>query len=172
MTTWTRSELKEKAKSGLHHNYWKSVLAGLLLIIALGAGGAVSSGLSLPDTFKTLNETRSITYQEDSGTPGSDGYWEDWSYEGGARSSGESDPFGPAHFDDHNRLLPENGTLFGAGAYWYGFVFGLLVLAAYCRGDRDRMRHPSSQSSGDGSKPFYADQSASAIGHQGSRICI
>ncbi|MCI1306293.1 MAG: DUF975 family protein [Lachnospiraceae bacterium] len=130
MTTWTRSELKEKAKSGLHHNYWKSVLAGLLLIIALGAGGAVSSGLSLPGTFKTLNETRSITYQEDSGTPGSDGYWEGWSYEGGARSSGESDSFGSAHFDDHNRLLPENGTLFGAGAYWYGFVFGLLVLAA------------------------------------------
>ena len=41
---WTRRELKEKAKEAFKINYWKCVLAALLLSV-LGVGvGAVSSG--------------------------------------------------------------------------------------------------------------------------------
>ncbi|MGN0708115.1 MAG: DUF975 family protein [Faecalibacterium sp.] len=39
---WTRQELKEKGKAAFKRNYWKSVVAGLVVLLTTGA--AVSSG--------------------------------------------------------------------------------------------------------------------------------
>ncbi len=45
---WTRAELKDKAKKGLSYNYWKMVLASLLITILVGGGASASgSGASL-----------------------------------------------------------------------------------------------------------------------------
>lgn len=40
---WTRKELKEKGKAGMHRNYWKTVLVSLILMIAVG-GMSFSAG--------------------------------------------------------------------------------------------------------------------------------
>ena len=39
---WTREELKTNAKATLKQNYWKSVLAGLVLSICVGSGAAAA----------------------------------------------------------------------------------------------------------------------------------
>ena len=43
---WTRSELKEKAKSALNHNYWKVVLVTLIVFMIGASGGSVSPSSS------------------------------------------------------------------------------------------------------------------------------
>lgn len=40
---WSRKELKEKAKRCVSMNYWKGVLAGLLLVVLCGGGGSAGS---------------------------------------------------------------------------------------------------------------------------------
>lgn len=45
METWSRKELKEKAKIRLKANYWKAVLVGLLALV-IGGGTSVASGAS------------------------------------------------------------------------------------------------------------------------------
>ena len=42
MRTWTRKELKEKAKCRLKANYWKSVLVGMLTLLIVGSAAGVS----------------------------------------------------------------------------------------------------------------------------------
>lgn len=58
---WERSSLKRKGKARFLANYWKCVLAALVLIIALGGGGGSSSGGSassdLGESMKELSET-------------------------------------------------------------------------------------------------------------------
>lgn len=41
---WTRTGLKESAKTALRANYWACVLAGLIFIVITGAGSAASAG--------------------------------------------------------------------------------------------------------------------------------
>ena len=42
---WTRAELKERAKTAFKSNYWKSVIAGLVMAFtAGGVGGSVRTG--------------------------------------------------------------------------------------------------------------------------------
>ena len=56
---WTRAELKEKGRSRFTANYWKCVLAALLLSIVAGgssgsAGGGYSGGGSSRESFKEV----------------------------------------------------------------------------------------------------------------------
>ena len=39
---WDRKELKASAKANLKRNYWKAVVASLVLMFATGSGGAAS----------------------------------------------------------------------------------------------------------------------------------
>lgn len=41
---WTRTGLKESAKTALRANYWACVLAGLIFMVITGAGSAASAG--------------------------------------------------------------------------------------------------------------------------------
>lgn len=136
MITWTRSELKEEAKSGLYRNYWKSVLAGILLTIALGTGGIVSYSINLPLTLKRLSDSGSFSYQIDSEWPDSDNYWDDdWDFGGNHLPYGE---YGSYSSGEHGiRSVGERGSHSGAASgvrtdyslsdmYYFGF-FGMLL---------------------------------------------
>ena len=48
MISWTRSDLKWRAKQAFRKNYWSAVLVSLVLAIVLASGGkgAVQSGAS------------------------------------------------------------------------------------------------------------------------------
>ncbi|MCR4617946.1 MAG: DUF975 family protein [Lachnospiraceae bacterium] len=43
---WTRREVKARGKEAMHKNYWKFVLASLLLGLVVGSAGGASSGVS------------------------------------------------------------------------------------------------------------------------------
>lgn len=47
---WERATIKRMAKERLHFNYWKMVLAGLILSLAIGSGVSIGSG-SFSDGF-------------------------------------------------------------------------------------------------------------------------
>jgi uncharacterized membrane protein len=111
MITWTRSELKEQAKSGLQRNYWKSVLAGLLLTIALGAGGIISYSIDLPLAMKNLGRQSYYSYENDSNYPESDFYPNDnWNFDGGNL------PYGQYGSYNGSGSVSENAAGTGAGS--------------------------------------------------------
>lgn len=62
---WERSSLKERAKQVFKANYWKCVLAALVLMIALGGGGGSSAGGSsssnISDDIKEVTDSVSGT---------------------------------------------------------------------------------------------------------------
>lgn len=58
---WTRKELKEKAKKALKKNYWKAVVAGLLVMVVTGSLG-LSTGVTFSDTSYSESD---IYYEED-----------------------------------------------------------------------------------------------------------
>lgn len=64
---WTRKELKEKAKKALNKNYWKAVIAGVLLLLATGSLG-MSSGYTFSDTGYSDSDTyyeEEFVFEED-----------------------------------------------------------------------------------------------------------
>jgi hypothetical protein len=54
---WNRSDLKARAKLAIKHNYWKSVLVALILMILVGGTGSSTSSTS----SNTSNSTSSST---------------------------------------------------------------------------------------------------------------
>lgn len=63
MTTWTRADLKSRAKETLHRNYWRMVLVGFIMMVATGGfnGGSGRSFSSLQESFSQSSNTSSIT---------------------------------------------------------------------------------------------------------------
>lgn len=65
---WTRKQLKTKAKAAFKANYWRSVLAAILLTMAVGNGtaSAISSASSSASTAtqSIINDTYSEDYYE------------------------------------------------------------------------------------------------------------
>ena len=58
---WTRAQLKERAKIAFKTNYWKSVVAGLVMAFtAGGVGGSIRSG---GQAFGTAGGSTSIDIQ-------------------------------------------------------------------------------------------------------------
>lgn len=53
---WNRKDLKINAKASLKQNYWKAVVASLLLMISAGSGAAASAGSTREEVDATLNE--------------------------------------------------------------------------------------------------------------------
>lgn len=53
---WNRRDLKINAKASLKQNYWKAVVASLLLMISAGSGAAASAGSTREEVDATLNE--------------------------------------------------------------------------------------------------------------------
>lgn len=52
---WSRKELKEKAKIRIHANYWRCVLAALILTVIAASGAASSGGNGASSTVDTSN---------------------------------------------------------------------------------------------------------------------
>ena len=71
---WTRKQLKEKAKGLFRANYWKAVLAALVLAVVVGSGGSVGSSSGMSSMFSgmssigtsqsTFNSTRGTDFNE------------------------------------------------------------------------------------------------------------
>lgn len=53
---WDRKELKASAKANLKRNYWKAVVASLVLMFATGSGGAASSSSVRSQSEAETNE--------------------------------------------------------------------------------------------------------------------
>lgn len=58
---WRRSELKERAKKVFKANYWKCVVAGLILAIAVGGSGSAGTASSQKSNEEAIEEIETFT---------------------------------------------------------------------------------------------------------------
>lgn len=59
---WTRSELKDSAKGRMNANYWKSVLAALILMVVLGGSARVNYNVNTRDIGKGVFGTSGVSH--------------------------------------------------------------------------------------------------------------
>lgn len=60
-----RSELKARGKAAFKANYWKSVLVGILLMIALGTFGvSVTRSVDVEDLFEPVSQSQSVNAED------------------------------------------------------------------------------------------------------------
>ena len=119
MITWTRSELKEKAKEGLHRNYWKSVLAGLLLIVSLSGVFSVCYSISIPKTYKDFTSDVSQQYEYFQDNPDWEDY-EDYYNEFGTYTEPQT---------SYHDIQSAHGSSDSSSEFYYGLTiaFGMVV---------------------------------------------
>ena len=85
---WTRSELKEKAKIAFKRNYWKCVLAALIVTFLTGTGSSTAgtsvsefvSGTAYEDEYDYYDDYEAEYYEDEY----YDEYYEDEYYDEGA----------------------------------------------------------------------------------------
>ena len=105
---WTRTQLKEKAKMALNHNYWKVVLV-TLLIFMIGAGGGtdLSSGSSASSSGGSSSSIDSFMDSFEQGFDkgyGQESAWGDYSEQ--YNSDNQSEEYLDGYWDGFLSLVP------------------------------------------------------------------
>jgi len=120
---WTRKELKERAKERFKLNYWKCILAALVLSIAMGGGGGTTGSSTNNFDFNptsSSSDSDSVTINDDEITIDADGEEVTINKDGHATVEGNQ-------FDLGEKISENKGAIFAIGAIV--FVVVLLCVA-------------------------------------------
>ena len=122
ISTWTRAELKSKAKFSFKRNYWKSVLISLILALLVGGGSSGSSISSAVSNNLIGSSDSSVTddYSNDDSSlyDGNDFY--DDTYDGNVEDD----------IDDLNSMADNTAGMMAIGIFLMVFIMMFVVLMA------------------------------------------